>query len=832
MRYLLTTLFITISSISFFGQDTCAYQQKIVSSVSTSLQGFGVTDALDIYEDWIVVGAYGDEEFGNTSGAAYFFERCGSDWIRTDRIIPDDISAMDRFGRGVSIYGDFAAVGSPYDDDMGANSGAVYMYQRQDTGWVFTQKIIASDGSASDWFGWTVKMWGDYMIVGAQNDYTTVSLAGSVFIYKREGDNWVFQEKLIAPDTQPQHKFGLTLEIDNGYIVVGALEDSDNGPQAGAVYLWELVDEAWVYRSKILASNGSEGDQFGKSMAFMGDNLLVSAPQMDTTLVNMGGVYVFEKVTDSTWVEQQLIISPEEIHAENFGVGISASGSRVIAGATRGFGLSEETGAAYVFEVQDNVWNYEQKLISADGQHADFFSVSNAMNGTTIICGAQGEDSNGGNAGSVYTFELQCAPVCTKLINLNDSGSYDFSNMPIQWAEVTTADGFNLGIGTSEGMYDVVPLQDIGDTTQYFADLENSMTYYITISPYNEYGEGGCELILNTDYTTMQVEISEDVSIECGMDLPLLEFTYTDSCSLVSQEITEEIIPGGCSGEYTVLRTVTLEDECNIVSAVQTVTVQDLTPPEVTDFQEIVDVECGVSLPELPPVALDNCGMVEISYTDDVAPECDSQVIRTFEITDECGNVTTVTQTINIAAANSAPDCAELTAPQGASVSLDADLEWNPVSGATSYIVYAGTQSGNWDILNGVQLGNVTSYSDATWPVDETIYVMIEAENEFGVSENCSEYQFETIPVGVEEINQVNLNLFPNPTTGQFMITASVPVTQSDIFIYDINGKQVEFDTETISGEGVRVLLDVTADGLYWVTIPSMEVSKAINVIK
>ncbi|MFT7544841.1 MAG: hypothetical protein ACI8YO_001625, partial [Gammaproteobacteria bacterium] len=756
---------------------------------------------------YAIIGAFGDETNGNQSGAAYIFERSGSEWIEIQKLIPDDNVLDDRFGRGVAIWGNFVIVGAPYDDEMGNNSGSAYIYQLIDGVWEFDQKILAFDGSSSDWFGWTVSIWEDYVLVGAQNDFGDVVFSGSAFVFKNIDGTWTFQTKLLAPDGDLFDNFGLSLDIRNGYAIVGADENDGDFADTGAAYIYKNADDNWNFEMKLTASNVSVGDNFGHDVAITDSMAVVSSVNNDTLVNEAGAVYVFKNQGDGVWVEDDILISPETIVSENFGINVDFNGQFLIAGTTTGFGLSEETGSVYLHTYNGNSWEYEQKLYSNDGEHADFFGTTTAMHGSTVMIGALGDDSNGGNAGSVYMYQIECAPVCTELISPFIGDTMYYSNELMTWDEVSMADGFMLSVGTESGLDDIFELQDVGDTTSYLVPLIDQVECFVTIQSYNSFGiTEPCNVAsFFTNFITIQGFLAEDVIVSCESEIPIAEFSYIDSCSVVSYTLEEEVVPEDCGGNYSIIRTLIVTDDCNSNTTSQVINFIDVDPPEVIEFTEILNVTCGESIPLVEPVCIDNCSDFSIQFIDAGSLSCGETILRTFSIFDDCGNTTEVVQNIIIGENSNPPGCTIMMAPQGNEIPLSATLEWTAITGAEGYLINAGTSPGAVDILDMFDVENVVSYGPGEWPVAETIYISIIPYNEFGEASACQEAHFETILVGIDEIHQSisQLNIYPNPSFNK-VISISIPGVISPLFennieIYDLSGRIIDF--KMISGD-------------------------------
>src|SRR6056300_580002 len=151
-------------------------------------------------------------------------------------------TASDYFGYSVSISGDYAIVGAPYEDTGGSNAGAAYIYTRNpSTGvWGSEQKILGE--AAGDEFGKSVSISGDYAIVGAPYEDTGASSAGAAYIYTRSGTTWGNEQKLLGEVASDF--FGWSVAIDGGNAIVGAQYEDTGASNAGAAYIYELTPVA------------------------------------------------------------------------------------------------------------------------------------------------------------------------------------------------------------------------------------------------------------------------------------------------------------------------------------------------------------------------------------------------------------------------------------------------------------------------------------------------------------------------------------------------------------------------------------------------------------
>ena len=113
---------------------------------------FGKSVALS--GDMALIGAPYSDEKGNDSGAAYIFHRMNGLWKEESKLVPTYGASNDYFGDDVALSGYTAIIGSPYDDDVGFNSGSVYVFvRRYDGTWKEIQKLTPAYGEAGDYFG-------------------------------------------------------------------------------------------------------------------------------------------------------------------------------------------------------------------------------------------------------------------------------------------------------------------------------------------------------------------------------------------------------------------------------------------------------------------------------------------------------------------------------------------------------------------------------------------------------------------------------------------------------------------------------------------------------
>ncbi|MGK3992648.1 FG-GAP repeat protein [Sorangium sp. So ce1024] len=155
----------------------------VPSSTGAAADYFGYSVAVS--DDTALIGAYQADVRGANSGAVHVFTRSDSFWTWSEqpRLVPLDAEAGDSFGVSVALFGDVAVIGAYLDDDRGNSAGAAYVFSLVDATWTEQHKFTPGDGSASDNFGYSVALDGDTAVIGALGDAPFGSLSGSAYAF-------------------------------------------------------------------------------------------------------------------------------------------------------------------------------------------------------------------------------------------------------------------------------------------------------------------------------------------------------------------------------------------------------------------------------------------------------------------------------------------------------------------------------------------------------------------------------------------------------------------------------------------------------------------------
>ena len=275
-----------------------------------------------------------------SAGAAYVFVRSGGAWSQEAYLKASNTGAGDQFG-SAAISGDTLVVGAMYEDSNSTgingfqtdnnapNSGAAYVFTRSGGVWSQQAYIKASNSEDSDYFGASLAVSDDTLVVGAAYEDSsatgvngiqsnnTATNSGAAYVFVRSGSVWSQQAYLKASNTGTADSFGNSVAVSGDTVVVGAPVEASNatgvnGDQAdnsafrsGAAYVFVRSGGVWSQQAYLKASNSGADDYFGDSVGVSGDTVVVGASseasnatgvngnQSNNTSANAGAVYVF-----------------------------------------------------------------------------------------------------------------------------------------------------------------------------------------------------------------------------------------------------------------------------------------------------------------------------------------------------------------------------------------------------------------------------------------------------------------------------------------------------------------------------------------------------------
>jgi hypothetical protein len=386
-------------------------------------RNFGVASALS--GDVLVVGVLAA---GAADGSAIVYRWNGTTWVLEQTLaIPDPVTGVNsEFGRSVAISGDTIVVGAA-QATVGANAaqGAAYVFVRSAGSWALQQKLTAGGGAAgaaSDRFASAVAIDGDTIVSTAPNRTVAANAnQGNAYVFVRSGATWSQQAVLTASDGAASDRFGFdssiagSLSISGDTIAVGAPAKTVGSANGGKVYLYSRQGSTWTESNTFTTPSGVvESGRFGCSVSIRGDVLAVGERTSAGGGTDRGRAWVFRRAnlgSGPTWITPGVQVVPPTTDAgaalgdnDQYGNAVAIEEDTLIVGSSA---RATNTGRAYAFSFTSNTWSLRSTLVSPDLATGDLFGGAIALDGGTAVVSAQNDDFTGPtvtDGGSVWVF--------------------------------------------------------------------------------------------------------------------------------------------------------------------------------------------------------------------------------------------------------------------------------------------------------------------------------------------------------------------------------------------------------------------------------------------
>jgi len=419
---------------------------KLTASDAAMSDEFGRVVAIS--DNVAVFGATGNDDAGQSSGSAYIFEKTDGIWSQAAKLTADDAELGDNFGWCVDVDGTTALVGALRGDaDPILQTGAVYVFTKDQGQWQQTQKLVPNEPGLFSSFGITLELDGDTAIIGAKNYRSALGPnAGAAYIFRRTDGQWEEVAKLEPNDAAARLFFGASVAISGDTAIVGTgFGTDDQGVVTGAAYIFREIDGQWTQIAKLNADDGQRVDKFGDSVGISGNTAIVGAfdaddlslldngpqgclsqDQVDLVAanpeqINSGAAYVFREI-GGQWTQIAKLTADDAVISDRFGIALAIQGNTAVVSApvsASGDNLYCSAGAAYIFRETNGVWQQESRFTSDDIFTLDSFGGGRdkavAIDGNTVLAGAfNDDDACGGDpsanlacdSGAAYVFEL------------------------------------------------------------------------------------------------------------------------------------------------------------------------------------------------------------------------------------------------------------------------------------------------------------------------------------------------------------------------------------------------------------------------------------------
>ncbi len=383
--------------------------------------------SLDNHQDTAAIGAWTTDR---DKGTVYIYKLINGQWQKSSQIVSDDVQNGDLFGSSVAVDGDYILVGAYGDDN---DTGSAYLFGQNDQNSVVGQifKINASDSQQDDLFGISVAIDAKNILIGAQGDDQDYSNAGSVYAYRLdENDNLADELKITAVEQNLDDFLGCSVAIDGQWAFAGAYGDDDMGENSGAVYVCKQAlvpeDPLWVKFAKLTDPNGTGGENFGFSIAAQ-DGYMIIGAKGDNFETGSAFIYKYDQDTEQ-WMLMQKLTPFDGQTGDQFGWSVDINADYAIVGSQ----YNQDTGSAYLYFRNNDVWEERAKLYDVDALSDDRFGSAVSLDSEFAFIGANFADTSVIDSGLAYVF----SPVDFYSCDMNGDYYIDFADFVIfaqQW---------------------------------------------------------------------------------------------------------------------------------------------------------------------------------------------------------------------------------------------------------------------------------------------------------------------------------------------------------------------------------------------------------------
>lgn len=534
----------------------------------------------------------------------------------------------------------------------------------------------------------------------------------------------------------------------------------------------------------------------------------------------------------------------------SWNVASTAKGYRLKLGTTSGGDeiFSQDVGATTFFDLPDNLPENSTIYITI---------VPYNNLGEALDCQEE----------SFTTVGVPIIPDCTQLLVPNNGATNISVLTDFAWEAIDNAGGYNLIIGTSSGASDIFVGEVIASNSfDYDGILPENTEIYVSVSPLNEAGSAtGCEEFIFT--TTLAPSIPE-----CPMlTMPMNEATRVSietnlSWTSISNVEGYVLSVGSSSGESDIFTAdvgkATWYDLPNNLPENSTIYVSIIAYNElgtaINCFEEQFETTSEPSIPTCTNILIPKNQDENVNVSTNIAwglvanadgytinigtssqgndifsgdvgqatwydldqnlPENTLIYVSIVPYNDLGESLNCIEESFRTADAPTIPSCTILTFPINGSraVNPDLTLRWNAIADVTGYILFVGTIPGDYDILNNVDVGDITQFDlDSELPLGTEIFVEVRPYNDLGITETCGTESFTTSAIPLEPVPDCT-DIYA-PINGQSNIGLTTTIKWNEISNatgYFLSLGTSEGETDILAAFDVGNILEFEVSGL------------------
>lgn len=403
------SLLVGVAVVSFFLN---MHSQTVFAVQKPGNVGAGdrFASVVDIYGDYVVVGSEEWEEYNaktcKDGGSVFVYRLTGdNDWILEIHLRGNDTRKFDFFGASVAIWDNYLVVGAPNHAVGGAKgAGAVYVFRNNYEKWEQINKLVSDFPSGNYNFGSSVGINSGYIFVGEKRNSQQAKDSGAVHVFRLS--DFSRQARITPENPKANMLFGTSLDASDHYLIVGAKRDNSNGRDSGSAFVYSLAAGKWGFSQRLDSGNPAGRQFFGCSVSVTEMAGLpyaaVGAFADSRNGVNSGTVYLFARVSGQ-WIQKQVISG--NASGDCFGSSVSICGNFLAVGADgldtfdQDGSVYPNTGAVYLYERDDFTWKEKEPDINTYGNGEERRGTAVSVYGHFVAVGSDADYTTGAQPG-------------------------------------------------------------------------------------------------------------------------------------------------------------------------------------------------------------------------------------------------------------------------------------------------------------------------------------------------------------------------------------------------------------------------------------------------
>ena len=260
---------------------------------------------------------------------------------------------------------------------------------------------------------------------------------------------FVQSTKIVSENREGRAEYGTSVDITEDFAIVGTSRETS---ASGAAYMYSKDSQGtWSFAQKLEPTDLNAGAEYGGGVKFSDDYVVVAAGRIDIgSTIRAGALYVYD-YQNNNWEFSTKLVASDLSSDAKMGMNptsLDVEGNTIVAGAP---GEDAWTGSVYIFTKVGGVWEETQKIMSPNPQPNDTFGIGVSISGDNLLVGAQGVDGSRG-AGYLYIKNTSGVWEYDQTITASDGALDDYFGSTASLAGdqiVVGSYGANLELGSA-----------------------------------------------------------------------------------------------------------------------------------------------------------------------------------------------------------------------------------------------------------------------------------------------------------------------------------------------------------------------------------------------